>query len=952
MKRAIRLLRSSRLLLTLLFAATATQAGAADFSIQAGAFADRRNADSLVTALQRAKHQAGYSCNGNGLYVVHTGRYDSRDSARREAQLLVAARLIEGYLVVPFAGVSAGESCGMRPRTSNAASLVNRSPVPEGGRKPLIRGINGTTAAAGRTRQVVSQQPQRVAEMSARAPENTTLHRLSPVQIAHGSGGETVQVMTQSPGIIEQREHGGRIVPAQAEPQTQLSTASQAGGGPLVAAWEQYRAGAVTAAAALFRQSIQQPELADEASFGLALCHRADKESSKAQALLEGLVKKHFRLRETVPALLGILLERQEMRKAADYLALLGGRERAVWQARIEQEVFIQEFRQLQAALEPTAALAFVNRHDAFLQQCRMADQFNRVAGYLAQREQRAEAAAIYRRLLACSDDEGMRLGMLYSLKPLVPADELLALAERQQHVAGVSATQRGKLVTFRLELLQERLTAEPEQAERHARAILALQPEHRGALAALGWWHFKGERYKEAYDCFSRLSRLPGRHSEHLEGMILSLVKLEQFDEALTVARLNSADRRIASLAEEVQLQLLWNRLAAQPPDSPEIEALVNAILQIRPDNENVRVVRAWWHYNRQEFEQAYREFSDLLARNPLGDGYAYGLVRTLAKLGRYDEAVAAAAANRQHDQRLTALETEIRREWAQRAYEQQRYREAELQFAKVVEADPDDEESKILLDSSRYRQTLLAKLVSPLAGLPGHSWGSVYHDLQGPAGTGGSFLLNQGIDWVRLPGDVVLRTYGEVWYRARSKEPRYHDLVGQAAGIELRKEMFRLGAEYAAEQYTRQDKHNSGAVLFLSWYRDWYRYLYDRSDDAGWFNPQSLSGSTYGRISQDLGGNTGTTATGSISQGIDWLTLPGATLLSSFLEYRFSFRSGDNYYYNEHGPVVGTELQKAPFRAGIEYYWQHETERQRHNQRATVYLKWYYDWNLKPNK
>ena len=261
---------------------------------------------------------------------------------------------------------------------------------------------------------------------------------------------------------------------------------------------------------------------------------------------------------------------------------------------------------------------------------------------------------------------------------------------------------------------------------------------------------------------------------------------------------------------------------------DSLEIETLARSILLIRPEDLEIRVVRAWWYYKRDEYGKAYDDFAMLYARNPLGKSYAYGFVSVLTKLKRFDEAAEVASVNKRFDERLVAFEIDIYRERAKLAYENRRYEEAEVYFGKVHESEPDDEDINTLLESSRYRKTFVARALAPIAGLSGHTYGSMTHDNKGSSGTGVSVLINQGVDWIKLPWDVMLRTYGEIYYRTRSNDFTYYDLVGKSVGIELDKSIFKLGVEYVSEQYTTQSKSDSGSHLFLGWYHDWYKYMF----------------------------------------------------------------------------------------------------------------------------
>ncbi len=759
----------------------------------------------------------------------------------------------------------------------------------------------------------------------------------------------TIHTTFESKEAVIQRPEVGRIFSFTDEKPTVLPTL-KIRKSQISIAWEKYNAGHFSEAATIFRSQLPHHGTHQDATFGLAMCHLAGNEYAEAVPLLENLVNRRYRIQVTLPELLRLLTERLEFVKAASYTTLLNEKERTIWQKRINEAVFQQIFAQLQQNNSIPEAVTFLLIYDKLLKQCRMTDTFSNLAAFLAQNGRPNESSQIYRTLLSCSENEETEIGLLYSLKPLLPATELFKLAEQKKSKA--SAEHLKKLELFTLDLLYGVLNSEPERVEETADAILKLRPEDPTALGALGWWHYNNQRYENAYGFFLQLQGVTAAKNEHVEGMIYTLTKLGRLDEALTLARLHQNYQKVAEMRKDVTLQILWSRVSALPSDSPELEVVAKKILQLAPENEAIMVVQAWSYYNREEFEKARHEFNALYTRNPLEKGYAYGLVSALRKLEKYDEALEIAVKNKQLDERLAAVDRDIYLERANQAYLKKRYKEAELYFGKALVLEPDDEDAKNLLESSKYRQTIVSEMLSPIIGLPGNSFGNLSHDLHEVTGTALSATINQGVDWLKLPWDVILRSYGEIWYRTRTVDSLYYDILGQAVGTELRKSDFRLGAEYISEHYTSQSKRNSGASIFLGWYKEWYKYLYDRSEDAGWFNIQSLSGSTYGKLAHDLTGVTGTGVSGSINQGIDWLRLPGNILLNSFVEYRYSFRTGDNVYYNEHGPVIGTEFQRSPFKAGIENYWEHNSERHLLNSRTNAYLKWYYGWNLKPDK
>ena len=243
-----------------------------------------------------------------------------------------------------------------------------------------------------------------------------------------------------------------------------------------------------------------------------------------------------------------------------------------------------------------------------------------------------------------------------------------------------------------------------------------------------------------------------------------------------------------------------------------------------------------------------------------------------------------------------------------------------------------------------------LAAPAAGAIEGYPGDTWGRVSHELDENTGTGISFFVNQGIDWVELPGGIMLNTFAEYRYAKRTRDRTYFDAQGEALGIDLRGGPFHGGIEWFREDQPANNTTLNITRAYFTWYHDWYTYMRRRLEEGegGWFHPVSLSGSTWGRVRHELNENQYTTVQFFINQGIDWFTLPGDITFNTYIEPRFSYRSDDADYYNSLGPAVGIELQRSPFRLGMDYYREYFTERKVWEPTWRLYLTWYYNWRL----
>jgi hypothetical protein len=108
-------------------------------------------------------------------------------------------------------------------------------------------------------------------------------------------------------------------------------------------------------------------------------------------------------------------------------------------------------------------------------------------------------------------------------------------------------------------------------------------------------------------------------------------------------------------------------------------------------------------------------------------------------------------------------------------------------------------------------------------IEGLPGSTWGHAAYEKSDIAGPGIMGYVNQGIDWVTLPGDLTLNTFAELRYRLRQNNKEFFNAYGPALGVELRHSPFRVGVDYYWEQYPELKETSNRLQLYLSWYYDW---------------------------------------------------------------------------------------------------------------------------------
>lgn len=231
-------------------------------------------------------------------------------------------------------------------------------------------------------------------------------------------------------------------------------------------------------------------------------------------------------------------------------------------------------------------------------------------------------------------------------------------------------------------------------------------------------------------------------------------------------------------------------------------------------------------------------------------------------------------------------------------------------------------------------------------IEGLPGANWVFFSHDIHGLTGSGGMGWIEQGIDWVKLPGDIMVNTYIDYSVRDRTKEEEYYDVRGPSVGLRLKKSYFDLGINYYWLDYPKlktSDSKEEGYQVTFGWY-----YTRDLKSKDSEFLALAYPFSTWGRLSHDGNGITGSSAMGWIQQGIDWFKLPGDITVDTYVKYSYRGRTKEKDYFNAQGPSVGLEFSKSYFKAGISYYWEEYPKLNEKQETAQYYFGWYYYWDL----
>ena len=120
----------------------------------------------------------------------------------------------------------------------------------------------------------------------------------------------------------------------------------------------------------------------------------------------------------------------------------------------------------------------------------------------------------------------------------------------------------------------------------------------------------------------------------------------------------------------------------------------------------------------------------------------------------------------------------------------------------------------------------------------------------------------------------------------------------------------------------------------------------VFGASTARSW-SPEGYPGKLWTMETSDHGNLEGTGTQGRLTQGVQWLTLPGAIAAKTYAAYDWRVRTLNSAYYNAYGPAAGVEFSKSFLDVGADYGWQEYPELNQATQDLSLYASWYESYN-----
>jgi Flp pilus assembly protein TadD len=409
--------------------------------------------------------------------------------------------------------------------------------------------------------------------------------------------------------------------------------ATEAPPSDLSRAWKLYTAGRHSAAAALFSSLLAaaNPQEAMNARLGLAYSLARMEKTDQAASHLSILVANRYRLPETRPALIDVLIRSGRWEEARRQIAQLPPERRSAWERRLLEAHLTADYPALTDGSDATALRAFLDAHEEALTRCLRPDLFHALALGLRRSGEGALAAALQRRLLACNLPPALRAGILSDLAAALPPEKAVELVQRQTaFFEGGPPDELAALQRIEADSLKRRLAElPPDSPDRTAaaKAILAQSPEDRDALAALAWDALNRGAFDEADRHFGQLLALEPGNKEFALGQGYARLNAGRLETALDPL----AAGGIPEDAETRTFKSLVLRRqaggAAESQDWNRAALSAEALLGLDPEDPQAKELLAWARFRQGRQAEARSLMEEAFDRRP-SVGLAGGLL------------------------------------------------------------------------------------------------------------------------------------------------------------------------------------------------------------------------------------------------------------------------------------------------------------------------------------
>jgi tetratricopeptide (TPR) repeat protein len=325
------------------------------------------------------------------------------------------------------------------------------------------------------------------------------------------------------------------------------------------------------------------------------------------------LANRKYRLKETLPLLLDLLVDRGEYETAGRYLPMLPPSEKRMWTRKLLTASLTNDYRKLKNQSPPAEDpdwVSFLHEYRQALESCIRPDIFFDAATRLKQPQQQETAISVQRSLLSCNPAPDLRVGIVARLSSqLAPSAARDLLADEKTGFKRTAPRYLADIERLQLAALKRQLDAPDLGAEEKmaaARAILEIDPSDKDAIEAIAWSDLETNKYEASEAGFEKLLRRDPTNREYALGMGYSRLNRGKYDEALAPLEASGLPDDDRSLALKKLVYKARARKAFDRQDWPSAAGSLEAALEIDPDDAEATSLLAWTRYRQNRREEA----------------------------------------------------------------------------------------------------------------------------------------------------------------------------------------------------------------------------------------------------------------------------------------------------------------------------------------------------------
>lgn len=155
-----------------------------------------------------------------------------------------------------------------------------------------------------------------------------------------------------------------------------------------------------------------------------------------------------------------------------------------------------------------------------------------------------------------------------------------------------------------------------------------------------------------------------------------------------------------------ELRINFLKERIADISIDEEQANTLADEILVISPQDPDALLVKGWYNFNRNKYEEAYEIFSRLHTRDPANSDFTAGLIYALIELSEEDKALDLLEHSNIKTKEREEIEAKIYLKKGNAFYEEGNFAQAQTYIEKALVIDPKNRDARTILAWTLYNQ------------------------------------------------------------------------------------------------------------------------------------------------------------------------------------------------------------------------------------------------------